>query len=58
MIRNEARNGNYVTQREPLNIIETEFQKTLTYGWLDSRLPRRVDDVRRVVAALQNLARR
>jgi hypothetical protein len=51
MIRNRARNGNYITQRESPNFVATEFQKTLTYGWLDSCLSQRVDEVPTVKTA-------
>jgi hypothetical protein len=55
MTRNGVRAGHYVAQREVLNFVETEFQKIVTYGWLDSLLSRGVDEVRRVVIAPQEL---
>jgi hypothetical protein len=58
MIREGARTGNYVTQREVLNFVEREFRKTLTYGWFESFLRRRAADVRRVVVDPQELSRR
>jgi hypothetical protein len=58
MIQNGARTGNYVAQREILDFVETEFQKTVTDSWLDSFLSRRVDELRRIVVARQELPRR
>jgi hypothetical protein len=58
MIRNGARTGNYVTQREVLNFVEIKFQKTVIYGRLENLLSRGVDEVRRVVVAPQELPRR
>jgi hypothetical protein len=58
MIRNEARTGNHITQREVLNFVETEFQQTVAYRWLDGFLSRRVDEVRRVDVAPHDFPRR
>jgi hypothetical protein len=57
MIRNGVRTGNYITQREVLNFVEAEFQKTVTSGWLDGFLSQRFDEVPRVVVAPQELPR-
>jgi hypothetical protein len=58
MILEGARTGNYVTQRQVLRFVETEFHKVMTYGWLDGFLKRHARDVRRVVVEPQELPRR
>jgi hypothetical protein len=57
VILNGARTGNYATQTEVLNSVEAEFEKTVTYCWLDSFLSRHVDDIRTVVVVPQEALR-
>jgi hypothetical protein len=57
MIRNGARTGNYVTQREVLIFVETEFPKRVASGWLDSFLPGYIDEIRRAVVPPHELSK-
>jgi hypothetical protein len=50
--------GNYVMQREVLNLVETEFQKMVIYGGLDSFLSRPPDEIQRVIVTPQEHPRR
>jgi transposase len=45
LIRDGYNSGNYVTQRNILNFVESQFQKCLTYRWVEYFLQRHVDIV-------------
>jgi hypothetical protein len=57
LIRNAASTGNFVTSRQLLNSIETEFRKTLTYGWAKSFFRQSAHNVKQVVVSPQELPR-
>jgi hypothetical protein len=57
MVREQAIAGIYVTQREVLNFVETEFRKPLTHGWLEYFLKQHSEDIRKAVLAPQELPR-
>jgi hypothetical protein len=48
-IENGQRTRNYVTQRDVLGFIETNFQKCLSYQWMDSLLKRHANLICRSV---------
>jgi hypothetical protein len=56
-IQNGFTSGNYVTQREILNLVEERFQKTVTSGWLASFLDRWQDHIIRTVVKPQEQLR-
>jgi hypothetical protein len=55
MVRERAIAGIYVTQREVLNFVETEFRKTLRHEWSDCFLKRQSGDIRKIILAPQDL---
>jgi hypothetical protein len=56
-IRDGSDTGNYVTQRQLLNYIEENFQKTLTYGWVESFLSRHAEEVKSADVSPRELPR-
>jgi hypothetical protein len=44
-IRERFRSQNYATQRDVLNFVEQQFNKTLTYGWMKRFLDRHKSEV-------------
>jgi hypothetical protein len=57
MIASAAETGNYTTQPQVLNCVESEFRKALTDGWLHSFWRRLPGEVRRAILAPQKLPR-
>jgi hypothetical protein len=57
MVGERAIAGIYVTQKEVLNFVETEFRKTLTHGWLECFLKWYNGDIRKAVLAPQEVPR-
>jgi hypothetical protein len=45
LIRDAHSSGNYVGQRDVLNFVESQFQKRLTYRWVEYFLQRHADVV-------------
>jgi hypothetical protein len=56
-ITSEASRGNFGIQKELLQFIERNFNKTLTYGWIHSFLHRSASHVRRMTILSQKMTR-
>jgi hypothetical protein len=56
-VREGCRSGNFVTQRELLNVIEEQFHRALTYRWVDAFLARHSAEIARVVVSPQEMPR-